>query len=80
MRPNRRLVGMSNHKNEFLDLHFAAVAGTVLNSRPHQGPASRDAEPTGRRGREDRREPPGVHGQPKACRSAGTSAASAEPG
>ena len=36
---------MSNHKNELLDLHFAAVAGTVLNSRPQQAPASRDAEP-----------------------------------
>jgi hypothetical protein len=36
---------MSNHRNEFLDLHFASVAGTLLSSRPQQGPAAQDAEP-----------------------------------
>lgn len=28
-----------------MELHYAAVAGTLLGSRPHQGPAARDAEP-----------------------------------
>ena len=36
---------MSNHKNDFMDLHFAAVAGTLLNTRPQQAAADRDAEP-----------------------------------
>ena len=36
---------MSNHKNDFMDLHFAAVAGTLLNTRPQQTAADRDAEP-----------------------------------
>ena len=36
---------MSNHKNDLMELHYAAVAGTLLGSRPHQGPAARDAEP-----------------------------------
>jgi hypothetical protein len=36
---------MSNHRNDLMELHYAAVAGTLLGSRPHQGPAARDAEP-----------------------------------
>jgi hypothetical protein len=36
---------MSNHRNDFMDLHFAAVAGTLLGTRPQQAVAARDAEP-----------------------------------
>jgi hypothetical protein len=36
---------MSNHRNDLMELHYAAVAGRLLGSRPHQGPAARDAEP-----------------------------------
>jgi hypothetical protein len=36
---------MSNHKNDLMDLHFAAVAGTLLSTRPQQAVADRDAEP-----------------------------------
>jgi hypothetical protein len=36
---------MSNHKNDLMDLHLAAVAGTLLGTRPHQTAAARDAEP-----------------------------------
>ena len=39
-----RPVDMSNHRNSLLDLHPAAVAGSLLGSRP-AGPAPRDAEP-----------------------------------
>ena len=36
---------MSNHKNHLMDLHYAAVAGTLLSTRPQQAVADRDAEP-----------------------------------
>jgi len=36
---------MSNHKNDLMDLHYAAVAGTLLSTRPQQAVADRDAEP-----------------------------------
>ena len=36
---------MSNHKNHLMDLHYAAVAGTLLSTRPEQAVADRDAEP-----------------------------------
>ena len=36
---------MSKHRNSLLDLHPAAVAGSMLGSRPEQGPARQDAEP-----------------------------------
>jgi hypothetical protein len=35
---------MSNHRNSLLDLHPAAVASSLLGSRP-AGAAPRDAEP-----------------------------------
>ncbi len=36
---------MSKHRNSLLDLHPAAVAGSLLGSRPEPGPARQDAEP-----------------------------------
>ena len=36
---------MSNHSNHLMDLHYAAVAGTLLSTRPRQAVADRDAEP-----------------------------------
>ena len=36
---------MSNHKNHLMDLHYAAVAGTLLSTRPQQAFADRHAEP-----------------------------------
>ena len=36
---------MSFHNNHLLDLHYAAVAGTLLSTRPEQAVADRDAEP-----------------------------------
>jgi hypothetical protein len=36
---------MSNHRDDLLDLHPAAVAAGVLGSRPGQQAAARDAEP-----------------------------------
>jgi hypothetical protein len=37
---------MSNHKNDLLSLHYAAVAGSLLGARPQQAHAAAvDAEP-----------------------------------
>ncbi|MGH3011652.1 MAG: hypothetical protein ACRDLZ_05205 [Gaiellaceae bacterium] len=36
---------MSKHRNSLLDLHPAAVAGSLLGAGPEQGPAPHDAEP-----------------------------------
>jgi hypothetical protein len=36
---------MSNHKKDLMDLHLAAVAGTLLSTRPEQAVADHDAEP-----------------------------------
>ena len=36
---------MSNHRNDLLDLHLASVVGTLLDTRPKQAAAARDAEP-----------------------------------
>jgi hypothetical protein len=36
---------MSNHRNDLMELHYAAVAGTLLGARPQQAAATRDAEP-----------------------------------
>ncbi len=37
---------MSNHRNDLLSLHHAAVAGSLLGARPAQAQvASQDAEP-----------------------------------
>ena len=45
---------MSNHKNHLMDLHYAAVAGTLLSTRPQQAFADRDAEPEVHEQRESR--------------------------
>jgi hypothetical protein len=37
-------VAMSKHRNSLLDLHPAAVAGSLLGSGPEPGPARQDAE------------------------------------
>jgi hypothetical protein len=36
---------MRNHRNDLLDLHPAAVVGSLLGARPQQGAAAEDAEP-----------------------------------
>ena len=36
---------MSNHKNDRLSLHPAAVAGSILGARPQAHAAAEDAEP-----------------------------------
>jgi hypothetical protein len=37
---------MSNHRNDLLSLHPAAVVGSLLGARPHQASAApQDAEP-----------------------------------
>ena len=36
---------MSDHRNSLLDLHPAAVAGSLLGARPLESAAARDAEP-----------------------------------
>jgi hypothetical protein len=36
---------MSNHSNHLMDLHYAAIAGTLLSTRPQQAVADCDAEP-----------------------------------
>ena len=36
---------MRNHKNDLMDLHPAAIMGSLLGARPQQTAASRDAEP-----------------------------------
>jgi hypothetical protein len=36
---------MRNHRNDLLDLHPAAVVGSLLGARPQQGVAAEDAEP-----------------------------------
>ena len=45
MQVHKRPVGMSKHRNELLDLHYASVAGSLLGGRPHAGAAAQDAEP-----------------------------------
>ena len=54
MSPIARPVDMSNHKNDYMDLHLAAVAGTLLNTRPKQAVAARDAEPDAYEQRQNR--------------------------
>jgi hypothetical protein len=36
---------MRNHRNDLLDLHPAAVVGSLLGAHPQQGAAAEDAEP-----------------------------------
>ena len=36
---------MSKHRSDLLDLHHASIVGSLLGTRPAQGPAPRDAEP-----------------------------------
>jgi hypothetical protein len=36
---------MRNDKNDLLDLHPAAVVGSLLGARPREGAAAEDAEP-----------------------------------
>ena len=36
---------VSNHKNDLLSLHPAAVAGSILDARPQAHAAAEDAEP-----------------------------------